>query len=286
MSLSDKMRDFDKRWNITDDSSLKVKFQRFKNAVMTIFQAIDEDVPRNTVKDFCIAFGIQEKWYGGQYGRKPVGNNIYDALKIENNPVELLRKIEILFSLPMPKVWDPASREVIFSRDILIKDVSKALEASTIGVKLVKHDENVIFIKCGEDFLDKQLVNQVLSFLEKSALQHFTDALKSHLNNTAKSRIKSCDSLRRSLEDFLRAVLGNKKGLKENIKELRDYLKEKARKAKMNSHICNRIPQMVKFLDDFFNENCKHKDGKISELEMEFLIYLVATIMRYIQQIK
>ena len=65
-----------------------------------------------------------------------------------------------------------------------------------------------------------------MSFLNENAQSHFIDALKFSLENTSKSRIKSDNSLRRTLEEFLRFKLNTTSGLEGSIKTLGKSLKE------------------------------------------------------------
>ena len=66
-----------------------------------------------------------------------------------------------------------------------------------------------------------------------------------------------------------------------NIKELQERLKIKNTK----SLIRNAIFQIFNNLDQYYNENSKHRDGDIDEYENEYLIYQTALLMRYVHLI-
>ena len=103
------------------------------------------------------------------------------------------------------------------------------------------------------------------------------NALKLYLEGPDKF-IKSAESLRRSLEEFLRYKLKNNAGLKANITNLQNKLKQDKR----DSIIRNIIGTVFTKLDEYFNENSKHNDGDIDETEIEYLIYQTGVLMRYV----
>lgn len=116
-----------------------------------------------------------------------------------------------------------------------------------------------------------------LSFLNEKSNKHFEDALKFCKN---KNPIKSAESLRRSLEEFLRYKLKNKAGLTENLRSFQKKLK-----AVSTPEIRNIIFTVFNHLDEYFNEHSKHGDRNIEELENEFLIYQTGLLLRYINEI-
>jgi hypothetical protein len=125
------------------------------------------------------------------------------------------------------------------------------------------------------------LVDKTFSFLNETSSRHFIDALKSYQKLTPADSIKSAESLRRSLEEFLRFKLGNQQGLAANIQELTKRLKTD----KKDPVVRNVIFQTFSNLNQYFNENSKHKDGDIDDVENEFLIYQIGLLMRYINRV-
>ena len=82
------------------------------------------------------------------------------------------------------------------------------------------------------------------------------------------------------MEEFLRIKLKNNAGLKANILEVSKKLKDE------NSPVQARniIVSIFNYVDNYFNEESKHKDGDLKENEAEFLIYQIALLMRYINK--
>jgi hypothetical protein len=269
MGIHEKLRDINQRWNIKEDSTPAEKFKKFKIRIKNIFSHIDSHLSYSAVNEFCNILGISAVWHSGYRGY--YGTNVMDAINQENNPFQLYKIIEIIFVF---NIQDSGSQDL---RGVYFKNVMDALEFSDINVSITAKKNDVILYPSGEEILDKELVNKVLSFLSGPPENHFIDALKLYQK---KNSVKSAESLRRSLEEFLRVKLGNKKGLNANIQELGTYLKGKS----TNNDIRNNLVRILGYLDQFFNENSKHKDGLVNEAENEYLIYQVALLLRYISQ--
>jgi len=270
MEIKKDLQEFNKRWGIIEDSTYGEEFIKFKKRVLNILLHIDEHVSNNNISLFCQILGIQEKWESGIYG--DYSEIIINELIKENTEKEFYRLIHIIFNyLEIGTLY----------RESFIKKLSDAIELSNVNLAITSKNGKIILYPKGETALDKILVNEVLSFLNDESQKHFVDALNSYLNFSRKNAIKSAESIRRSLEEFLRFKLKNKKGLKENLVEL-----QKRHKAKNRDPILrNIIFQIFSYLDTYFNENSKHKDGNIDEPENEFLIYQSGLLMRYIHKI-
>ena len=117
----------------------------------------------------------------------------------------------------------------------------------------------------------------MLLFLNESSNNHFIDALRFY---QSKDYVKSADSLRRTVEEFLHYKLSNSTGLKGNISKLQKILKED----KKDSNIRNILFSVFRYLDEYFNDNSKHNDGNIDDTECEYLIYQTGVLLRYINR--
>lgn len=278
MDLHKKIKEINNRWAIPDDESYEEKFRKFKTRILNFFSDIDIHLLESSISLFCNAMGIQEVWTRNRIYNSKWSKNIINALIVEDDPKKFFRLLEVIFALEFKNTYELGR----ISRDKLIQKTKQAFTFSNIGVNMVIRDDDVIFYPSGEKLLDDETVNKVLSFLSNQSLQHFLDALKYYEQNTKDSSVKSAESLRRTLEEFLRLKLGNEKGLKQNISELGKRLKL----IKVNDDIKNIVTTILSSLDNpFFNNNSKHKDGNIDESENEFLIYQIALLMRYIEKI-
>ncbi|MCH8987051.1 hypothetical protein IIA94_02690, partial [Patescibacteria group bacterium] len=208
------------------------------------------------------------------------GQNIIRALRQENEEKRFYFLLEIILNLAIINQYGPRAYMIEYSREKLIEGFLKALEFSNVNLAVSVKNEKIILYPKGEKKFDEELVDEVLSFLNSKSQQHFVDALNSYEKGTVKNSIKSAESLRRSLEEFLRFKLDNQQGLDKNIKTVQQKLKSSQKSA----IIRNIIFQIFSYLDQYFNENSKHKDGNIDEPENEFLIYQTGILMRYIQR--
>lgn len=281
MDIKKKLQEFNKRWNIKEPTDFEEEFRKFKNRIINIFNDIDDHITDKGITLFCQILGIPEEWDYNLYTDQKESKNIINALMLEDEPVKFYRLLEIIFCLPFESVSYSRYRGEITSRETLIQKLAEAIHFSNINLAMaIKGDNEIVLYPKGEKELDKKLVDEVLSFLNEKSQKHFVNALKSYQKNTKDDFVKSAESLRRGLEEFLRFRLGNQKGLRGNIKELRERLKSDNR----DPMIRNIIFQIFSYLDQYFNENSKHKDGNINEAETEFLIYQVGLLMRYIHK--
>jgi len=275
---SQKIKDFNKRWDITDDLTYEEKFKKFKVRVLNIFRDIDNLVTEKGISKFCQILGVPEHWEQSTYGYGKWSQNITGAFKKENNEKKFYFLLQIVFNLPIPNDYRH-HQTVNVSRELL-NQLIEALDFSNVNLAITVKNNEIIFYPRGEKKLDQKLVDEVLSFLDTKSQEHFIQALNFYQRNNAKDAVKSADSLRRSIEEFLRLRLQNQKGLAANIKELQTHLKQDNRDPKIRSIIF----QTISYLDEYFNENSKHQDGDINEAENEFLIYQSGVLMRYVNR--
>jgi len=277
MSLKDKMEKFNKRWDIASTDSYEVAFNKFKTRILNIFEDIDSHITDESVTEFCQYYGIREVWREGSFDRL-WSSNIIERLKAEENEKEFYRLIEVIFALHITQTAG-FHGGVVYSRGILYQKIVDAVNLSDINLAITARDDEVILYPKGEKLLDNEIINNVLSFLNIESNKHFEDALKFY---QLKNFIKSAESLRRSLEEFLRYKLDNKKGLSANILEIQTKIKSDGRDAQIR----NIIGSVFAYLDKYFDENSKHNDGDIDEIENEFLIYQIGLLLRYIYRLK
>ncbi len=276
MNLKERMEKFNKRWSITSQDSYEEAFGKFKTRILNIFQGIDRHVTDESIAAFCQYFGIKEVWHTQTYGDHSWSTNIWDRLNQEGNEKEFYRLIELILSLGIQTTMG-YHREETYSKRLLVRDVAEAVNLSDVNVATTISNGEVILYPEGEKELDEELVNSPLTFLNKESAEHFVQALQFY---QAKKHVKSAESVRRALEEFLRHKLKNSKGLDANISDLQKQLKSDSR----DPQVRNILFQVFTYLDQFFNENSKHNDGDIDDSENEFLIYQTGLLMRYVNR--
>lgn len=269
--LKNKMAYFDKRWDYDDKSNPEEVFAKFRTCVLEAFQDIDNDITDTSSNQFARSLGIKKQSFSGQFGYS-VPSTIINTLSDTLNPVEFYRLLELLFSLDFKT---STKKENYFEELQGIRDL-QPVEVD------FKNSERwgILIVKSGERYLDENLVNKTLSFLEGKSHDHFEDALREYDEGKEKSYIKSCEQLRRTIEEFLREKLKNGKNLSNNIQELQTILKTKT-----DPQIRNILFSIISYLNNYFDANSKHQDGKITKSENEFLIYQVALLLRFTNSI-
>lgn len=276
MNLKNRMENFNKRWNIEYNESPEVAFSKFKIRALNVLQDVNSHLTEKSISDFCLFYGIQEVWESDHFGDRTWNNNVTLRLEYENNPIEFYKLLEIIFSLDI-KGTIGHDRQYSYSKEILLGKMIEAVNYSSVDVSVVVKSNEILFYPKGEEILDQKLVNLPLSFLSKESGEHFVQALQFYQD---KKHVKSAESLRRSLEEFLRFKMKNQKGLKANI----DDLSKKLKNDRKDSQVKNIITQTFGILDQYFNENSKHNDGDIDDSENEFLIYQSGVLMGYINK--
>ena len=58
MNRINKVKTFNKRWNIIEDTTSKKQFSDFKTRIISIFQYIDQHVSHDDIEDYCNVFSI------------------------------------------------------------------------------------------------------------------------------------------------------------------------------------------------------------------------------------
>jgi len=278
--LADKIQQINKRWKIQDNDTYENEFLKFKQRLLNDFSDIDFHITKEGISEFCRALAVPEQYQSNVAGSK-WSTIVIDQLQQETNEKNFYKLIEIVFALPILHKYGPGGR-IEYSKEILLNKVQDALEYSQINLAItVSNKDEVILFPAGEKKLDKQLVDSVLSFLDEHSSKHFTEALKKSLNKSTKDNIIASEHLRRSIEEYLRYKFNNNIGLVKNIKKLQEKLKKDGK----DPNLRNIIFQTFNYLDQFFNENCKHKDGEINAEEMHFLIYQTGLLLTYINQV-
>ena len=90
-----KIKEFNKRWNISNNDSYDEEFNKFRIRIFNILDDIDDHVTEDGVKQFCQLLGIPEDWYHDDFSG-PQGTHIIDALKAEKNEKEFYRLLQMI----------------------------------------------------------------------------------------------------------------------------------------------------------------------------------------------
>lgn len=89
------------------------------------------------------------------------------------------------------------------------------------------------------------------------------------------------DDLRLALELLLKKILNNTKSLENQIKPLGDYFKGKSGSKELQ----NMFVKLVDYYSKYQNTYVKHDDN-VNEKEIDFIIELTSSLMKFILKIK
>ncbi|GEM_PF-714424 len=283
MTVTTSREEFNRRWNIEDDRTFDDRFNEFRIRIINILKGVDSHLSNEDISKFCQIVAIPEVWSYGSMDSE-YSTMITDQLVSTTKPHEFFYLIEVILNLPVRSTMG-YRHETTYSREMLIGKVAEAVELSKVNLAIATKPDGVggsriILYPAGEKYLDEKVVNYVLHFLDSSSGPHYVDALKFYELGGWRNHVRSAESLRRCLEEFLRHKLSNTLGLERNIIELRSKLKVDNHDAQVR----NSILGTVKLLDQYWNENSKHNDGDIDVKENEYLIYEVGAILLYLNK--
>jgi hypothetical protein len=162
--------------------------------------------------------------------------------------------------------------------------LNSAIDASPgIPVRLVSRNGTAILYPMGARLLDEAAIEDNLAWLEKypDAARPFQAALRLYSRKDPSNFRNLLDNLRVSVEQVLKAVLNNQRSLENQKEEFLRWLS--AHDA--HSQIRNMYHDLLfgKFAQ-YQNDAVKHNEDKYTVAEVEFMIYLTGTLLRFIQR--
>ncbi len=200
----------------------------------------------------------------------------YRAIKEAQSLEQVVTVLQLLFWLL--EEYDHAD---------LIKFAEKIGEVGkltpSVGFQVSKRGKVVTLYPLGAKLLDEGSINDVLAWLEKypKVAKHFEQALKIYYAGDIGKYRNLLDNLRFALEQLLKEVIGNKKSLENQQKELLSWLKQRG----IHQEVVNLYNQLL------FGQYCMYQNDAVkhneafSKDEIEFMIYLTGTFMRLLLQL-
>ena len=163
-------------------------------------------------------------------------------------------------------------------KNILYKEIKEDIDLSLLDIKIKKtKNGEYIFYPAGAKLLDEEVINYILDELDcyPESYKKFESALKKYQEQKYERNL--IDDLRLSIELLLKGILKNGKSLDNQQDFLGKYLKDKG----TPKEIRNMFTKLIDYYAKYQNENVKHND-KVRESEVEFMIYLTGTFMRFL----
>lgn len=268
-----RIENFYQRWSIQTTEA--ERWESFKNRVLNSYSAhIGFQIMETDKEDeFHELIGIHNKkvnspWKIGGFDQILAHSPTYSYLFSQTDIRKFILGIEVLFWMDS---LEPKHKQLFLSG---IKDAVVAT-----GVPLVVKEANgeVLFFPAGAKLLDEKLVNDNLDWLRDypKTYESFKGALL--LVNEENKERHVIDNLRLALEMLLKDILGNNKSIENQKAELGKFLKDN----KTAPEISNLLWQVLDYYSKYQNNYVKH-DNNIQPGEMEFILYLTGTIIRFL----
>ncbi len=167
---------------------------------------------------------------------------------------------------------------------LLSLGIAEALKVSNINAVLCDTSEGYRFYPANSDFLDQKLVIDILNWLSKypRAQEQYDVSLKLFLKSDTPRVI--IDNLRLTIELFFKQLFKNDRSLENQKNNIGNYLKNKD----ISAEISNMYVKLIDYFAIYNNQHIKHNDDseKIKASEVEYLIYLTGTFLRFIVQLE
>ena len=266
-----RVQNFYKRWNIEYGQEKRV--EDFKNRVLS---TIDTIITQVFMKSENSPLFLKYLRLIGIY----ISGDHLDHMsrnwkeRILGSKIESANLEETIFYLQQ-LFWLNIAPDV---KNRLYESFKEDIELSLLDISLkkTKHGE-YLFYPSGAKLLDEGVVNDVLDWLSDypESCKSFESALKKYQEHKYERNL--IDDLRLSLELLLKRILKNKKSLDNQKETLGKYLKEKS----TPTEIREMFTRLATCYVDYQNEYAKHND-KVREAEVEFMIYLTGTFMRFL----
>jgi glycine--tRNA ligase len=254
--------EFRQRWGLPEEDFDK----RFQKAIYRILAFTGNIITTQEwcSRKFALIAGVPVSAYGGASGYTFNAEKYFLEAK---QPRELAEKIESLLKSPILE-------------NIQKEGVAAIVNNESIGIRISKDKKgDYITYPQGEPMLDEKVVERTLLSLDGESANEYEKALKAY---ASKRWNDSSENTRRTLEEYLRQYLNNKKGLKANIETIGGFLKESG----VAEHFRNSIVNQIRTLETQYNSGSKHNSKTQGAAEAEYLIYSVGVIVNTLEQLK
>jgi hypothetical protein len=215
-----------------------------------------------------------------QFTDKGFGDtNLYELISNCKTSQELASVLQFLFW-----VLEESQEETIKSLSKqLVQEIRKiSILTPSASFQIYKKGKQIIIYPHGDDFLDKGIIDHVLSGLEDypEVVKHFEGALKIYQSGETNQYRNLLDNLRFAFEQLLKKILKNQKSLENQKENLLRWLREKG----LYIDVVNLYEKLFSTYLNYQNNAVKHNE-EFSLNEVEFMIYLTGNFIRLIIQL-
>ena len=132
-------------------------------------------------------------------------------------------------------------------------------------------------------FTNNELIKETKHWLENypESLKHYNLALDKFENNIFERN--TLDDMRFAFELLLKQLLNNSVSLEKQISNIGTLLK----RSNVSSELINMLDKIINYYTKFQNNNVKHSfNENLNKNEIEFIIELTSTIMKFLIKVK
>ncbi len=280
LSVPERIHGFRSRWslNLTDEARWIEFKDRFMNTYADVvrlhfmsndgnedefYRFIGKHKRAKESHDTTGSWGITE-----MLGSCPV----YQLMLSTANMMEFTLQVQALF-------W--VSSLTAVKKEELRRRLLEDIRSSGVAMEVTGTGAAVLVYPAGAKFLDEGVVNESLTWLERCGVAYDRFAMALTLLGKPNSAREVVDNLRLSLELTMRHVLGNSKSLENQQAVLKTFLKEK----NIGTEVSTMYWTVVDLYSKFQNDRAKH-GNKVQEQEVELILYLTGTFIRFLMTLR
>jgi len=280
-----RIRNFNKRWNIVLDD--KAEFIKFRSRVA---HAVDQIVAQRILQNSKITYKFN--YLVGNRQTASTMNDLaaltaFTSLRFEDNDV--YRTIADASSMPalvaaLQHLFWVLEEFSIAEIRALAGELRQTIALSpTIDISIAQHGDHVTLYPGGAKLLDEKVVNETLEWLDDypQVSKHLEEALLIYQTKDVKRYRNLLDNLRLAVEQLLRALLKNRKSLENQGAPLAKWLEAHS----VHKQVQNMYGSLLFGPYAMYqNDAVKHGDES-SPVEVEYMIYLTGTFIRFLLQV-
>ncbi len=323
VTLVEQQNEFLKRWKVTPISiHIDEEIELFMDRIFNLFK----NYGNYTLHGYEYNLDLNHKLFDIYYPSSPYGDvnkKIYWLLNKDGGVLNFLFKLKFLINHACRFYYvhdygNTLSKQFLDAYHVdLIENLIKCFELSNVNIKmllnpLIDPDDgetyayNVDFYPKGDEVLDNALIDELIPWLSENSKKLFQEALKSYLERDYEN---SANSLRKSLESWLKFSLGVDKTMNNIFSNLGDEVKRviRAKYTERYGKDQEKVNAQLTFIGDFIgdtfpslekifkkyeiphnNGGLKHAKIEVVNLldsELEFMIYQTGAIMRFIDKV-
>lgn len=249
------------------------KIDYLRNNMTTYLSASRISFSLQEIYNYCSYIGfdinaLQDYQFSNKTGKKFY--NVNAIIQILNSYIEFDQLVVSLCYFANSNIPNEYRKNI---NSIIVNSVNDC----NVDIKVKCVDDELTAYRKGAETLDNPLIFELLSWLPayKPVLKSFETALQQYTN---KQFERNCvDNLRHALEMLIKQRLNSAKSL-ENLKsDIGQFLKNNG----VPVHISNMFETLLTYYTNYQNNYVKH-DDKVDQREIEFILYLTGTFMRFI----